>query len=99
MPLKIAKKFIKKKIFFKVFAQQRALANRAAVAAAAAQGLDEYQLQQLRHSLPLFHSQMMPLGANLSNLIPQLSNGRKREHDEELKPDIYSKVPRGKFFF
>lgn len=86
------------------------MANRAAVAAAA-QGLDEYQLQQLRHSLPLFHSQMLPIGMNggnlantLSanntlNLIPNLGNGimngRKRDHDEDLKPEIYTKVQRG----
>lgn len=95
------------------------MANRAVAAAAnvTQQSLDDYQLQQLRHSLPLFHHQIpSSMGLNSNGLIPSavlnllpnlngsggVANGighRKREHDEELKPEVYNKVQRGKQIF
>lgn len=73
--------------------QQRLLAMRAM-----AQGtLDEFQLQQLRNSIPLFHS--IPLNQSLAGLLPPPLAGRKREHDEETLKELYGKMQRSKFGF
>lgn len=71
--------------------QQRLLAMRAA--AAAHGSLDEFQLQQLRNTLPLFHS--LPLGQPLAGLLPPPLAGRKREHDDETLKELYGKMQRG----
>jgi hypothetical protein len=63
-------------------------------AAAAHGGLDEFQLQQLRNSFPLFHS--LPLGQQLAGLLPPPPlAGRKREHEEENLKELYGKMQRG----
>jgi hypothetical protein len=73
--------------------QQRLLAMRAV----ANGSLDEFQLQQLRNSFPLFHS--LPIGQSLAGLLPPPLAGRKREHDEETLKEMYGKMQRSKFGF
>ncbi|KAI6225498.1 IRF-2BP1-2 domain-containing protein [Aphelenchoides fujianensis] len=78
------------------FAQQQRFLAMSRAAAAAAQGMDEFQLQQLRSSLPLLHQ--LPLGMGgmpaLGGLGGLLPAGRKRDHEDELK-DLYGKMQRG----